>query len=86
MKYAGSDIKLAREKNDWDVLQLLSLPVSVFIEAKKGDNPRELCLVFDQTRPIITKKKNAFSTHMAASKPSKEFLNSKFTVDTVTEF
>ena len=43
-------------KNDLDVLQLLSLLVLVFIKAEKGDNPRYLCVVFDQTRPLITKK------------------------------
>ena len=77
---------MTRANNDLDVLQLLSLPVSVFIEAKKGNNPRKLYVVFDQTRPIITKKNNAFSTHMAASKPSKAFPNYNFTVDAVAEF
>ena len=60
MKYSDSGIKLAMAKNDLDVLQLLSLPVSVFIEAKKGDNQSELYVVFDQTYPIITKKNNDF--------------------------
>ena len=35
MKYADSDIKLARAKNDLDVFQLLSLPLLVFIEETK---------------------------------------------------
>ena len=38
MKYADSNIKLARAKNDLDdldVFQLLSLPLLVFIEASK---------------------------------------------------
>ena len=66
LKYADSDIKLARAKNDLYILQLLSLPVSVFIESTKGDKTCEICVVFDQTRPLITKKKNAFSTLTAA--------------------
>ena len=71
-------------KNDLDVLQLLSLPVLVFIKAAKGDNPRYLCVVVNQTHPLITKN-NVFSILMAAPKPSKAFLNYKFTVNTVTE-
>ena len=86
MKYADIDIKLARAKNDLDVFQLLSLPLLVFIEETKCDNPRELCLLCDQTNPLIAKKKNAFSTIMAASNPSKTFLEYKFTVDAVAQF
>ena len=86
MKYADSEIKLGRGKNDLYILQLRILPILVFIEAKKGDNPHDLCVVFDKTCPLITKKKNAFSTLMATSKPSKESLNSKFIVDVVYEF
>ena len=85
-KNDDSNIKLAREKNDLDVLQLLILTLLVFIEATKCNNPREICLLFDQTSPLITKKNNNFSTIMAASNPSKAFLNSKFTVDVVAEF
>ena len=83
MKYSYSNIKLARAKNYLDLFQLLSLPVSVFIEETKGSNPRDLCVVFDKTCPLITKKMNEFSTLVSALKPSKAFLNSKFTVDTV---
>ena len=86
MKYADSDINLVRANNDLDVLQLLSLTLLVFIEEEKSNNPLELCLLFDQTCPLITKKKNAVSTLMAASNPSKAFLSSKFTVDAVAEF
>ena len=86
MKYADSNIKLERAKNVLDVLPLLILPVSVFIKEMKGNNPRELCVVFDQIRSLITKKKNAFSTLMDASNPPKAFLNSKFTVDAVAKF
>ena len=86
MKYADSEIKLGRGKNDLYILQLRILPILVFIEAKKGDNPHDLCVVFDKTCPLITKKKNAVSTLMAASNPSKAFLSSKFTVDAVAEF
>ena len=89
MKYADSDIKLARAKNDLDdldVFQLLSLPLLVFIEASKWYNPHELCLLFNETSPLITKKKNAFSKFMAASNPSKAFLNYKFTFDAVARF
>ena len=73
-------------KNYLDVLQLLSLPVLVFIKSTKGDNPRYLCILFDQTHPLITKKNNAFSTLMAAPNPPKELLNYKFVVNTVAEF
>ena len=82
MKYINSDIKAAIAK-DLDVRQLLSLPVSVFLDTTKCDNPRVLCVVFDQTRPIITKIKDANAVLMAASKKSKAFLDSKFTVDVV---
>ena len=85
MKYSDSDIKAAMAK-DLDVRQLLSLPVLVFLDAKKGNNPRVLCVVFDQTRPLITKKKDENAVLMAASKKSKAFLDSKFTVDVVAEF
>ena len=79
MKYSDNDIKLVMEKSNLDVLQLPSLPVSVFIESMKGNNHREFSVVFDQTCPLITKKNNAFSTLMDASNPSKTFLNSKST-------
>ena len=69
-------------KNDLDVLQLLSLLVLVFIKAEKGDNPSYLCVVVNQTRPLITKN-NAFSILMAAPNPPKALLNYKFTVNTV---
>ena len=85
MKYPNSDIKAAMEK-DLDVRQLLSLPVLVFLDTKKGDNPRVLCVVFDQTRPLITKKKDANAVLMAASNISKSFLDSEFTVESVAEF
>ena len=85
MKYINSDIKAAIAK-DLDVRQLLSLPVSVFLDTTKCDNPRVLCVVFDQTRPIITKIKDANAVLMAASKASKAFLHYKFTVDAVAKF
>ena len=85
MKYSDSNIKSAMSKN-LDVLQLLSLPVSLFLDTTKVDNPRVLCVLFDQTRPLITKKKDANAVLMAASKTSKAFLDSKFTVDAVAEF
>ena len=64
----------------------MSLPVLVFIESTKGENPSEICVIFDQTCPLITKKKNAFSALMAASKPSKALLNYNFTVNAIAEF
>ena len=85
MKYSDSDIKAAMEKYLY-FHQLLSLPVSLFRDTTKGDNPRVLCVVFDQTRPLIAKKKDANAVLMAASRTSKSFLDSKFTVDTVAEF
>ena len=45
-----------------------------------------LCVAFNQTRPITTKKKGANAVLMAASKITKAFLDSKFAVDAVTEF
>ena len=75
-----------RAENDLDAIQILSLTVSVFIEAKKVDIPCKLCVVFDQIHPLITNKENTFSTLVAASKPPKAFLDSKFTVDAVAEF
>ena len=71
---------------DLDVRQILSLPVSVFLDSTKGDNPRVILVVFDQTRPLITKKKYANAVIMAASRTSKEFLDYKFTVNAVAEF
>ena len=58
----------------------------VFIEATKVDNPRDLCVVFDPKRPLISKGNNAFSKLMAASNTSKAFLNYKFTIGAVAEF
>ena len=63
----------------------MSLPVLVFINAAKGNNPRHLCVVFDKTHPLIFKN-NAFSTLIDAPNPQKAFLNSKFTVDTISEY
>ena len=71
---------------DLDVCQILSLPVSVFIDSTKGDNPRVILVVFDQTRPLITKKKYANVVIMAASSTPKAFLDYKFTVNAVAEF
>ena len=85
MKYPNSDIKAVMEK-DLDVCQLLSLSVLVFLDTKKGDNPRVLCVVFDQMRPLITKKKDANAVLMSASNISKSFLDSEFTVESVAEF
>ena len=42
IKYSDSDIKAAMAK-DLDVRQLLSLPVSVFLDTTKGENPHVLC-------------------------------------------
>ena len=42
--------------------------------------------MFDQTRPLIAKKKDTNVVLIAASKTSKAFLDYKFTVDTVAEF
>ena len=58
MKYSNTNIKAATEK-DLDVRQLLSLPVLVFLDTTKGDNPHVLCVVFNQTHPLITKKKDS---------------------------
>ena len=85
MKYSNSDIKSEMAK-DLDVCQLLSLTVSVFLDTTKGDNPRVLCVVFDQTRPLITKKKGDNAVIMAELKTPKAFLYFKFTVDAVAEF
>ena len=60
IKYDDSYIKLARANNDLDVLQLLSLLVSVFIESTECGNPHKLCVVFDQICPLLTNKKNIF--------------------------
>ena len=68
MKCANSGIKSARDENDLDVLHLLSLPVSVFLQATNGENIRELHVVFDQTRQQSITKKNALSMLIAASK------------------
>ena len=86
MKHSDRDIKLARAKNDLDVLQTMTLPVSVFIEAIKGNSPRKLCVVYEQTCHLINNKKNTFSTIIDYSKLSKAFLNSKFTVNAVAKF
>ena len=43
-------------------------------------------VVFDQTRPLIVKKKDTKAVLIAASKTTKEFLDYKFTVDAVDEF
>ena len=83
--YSNSDIKEAIEKY-LDVCQLLSLLVSVCIDTTEGDNHCVLCVVFNQTCPIITKKKDNNAVIMAASNTSNAFLDSKFTVDAVTEF
>ena len=71
---------------DFAFCQLLILPVSVFLDTTKGDNPCVLCVVFGQTRPLIAKKKDDNAILMATSRTSKSFLDSKFTVDTVAEF
>ena len=42
IKYSDSNIKAAMAK-DLGVRQLLSLPVSVFLDTTKGKNPRVLC-------------------------------------------
>ena len=68
MKCANSGIKSARDENDLDVLHLLSLPVSVFLQTTNGENIRELHVVFDQTRQQSITKKNALSMLIAASK------------------
>ena len=60
--------KLARKNIDLYFLQLMSLPVLVFINATKGNNPRHLCVVFNKTHPLILKNK-AFSTLIDAPKP-----------------
>ena len=73
-------------EKDLDVRQILSLPVSVFLDSTKGDNPRVILVVFDQTRPLIANKKDTNAVLMAASKKSKEFLDYKFTVNAVDEF
>ena len=85
MKYSDSDIKAAMV-NDLDVRQLPSLPVSVFLDTTNGDNPRVLYVVFNQTCPLITKKKDANAVLMDKSKTSKAFPDSKFTVNAVAEF
>ena len=85
MKYSNRDIKAAMAK-DLDVCQLLKLAVSVFLDTTKCDNPHVICVVFDQTCTLITKKKDANAMLMAASRTSKVFLDSKFTVDAVAEF
>ena len=85
MKYSDSKIKAVMEK-DLDALQLPSLSVSVFVDTTKDDNPRVLWVVFDQMRPLITKKKDANAVLMSASKKSKAFLDYKFTVNAVAEF
>ena len=85
MKYSNRDIKAAMAK-DLDVSQLLSLLVSVFLDTTKGDNPRVICVVFDQTRPLMTKNKDANAVLMSASKTPKAFLDSKVTVNAVAEF
>ena len=85
MKYSDSDIKAAMEKYLY-FHQLLSLPVSLFLDTTKGDNPRVLYVVLDKTRPLIAKKKDANAVLMAASRTSKSFLDSKFIVNTVAEF
>ena len=71
---------------DLDVRQLLSLPVSVFIDKTKGDNPRVIFVVFDQTLLLITKKKYSNAVLMDAWNTSKAFLDSKSTVNAVTGF
>ena len=85
MIYYNSDIKAEMEK-ELDVCQLLSVPVLVFIDTTKGDNRRVLCVVFNQTRPLITNKKNVNTVLMAASKTSNAFLDSTFTVNIVAKF
>ena len=85
MKYSNSNIKAAMAKA-LDFCQLLILPVSVFLDTAKGDNPCMLCVVFNQTHPLITKKKDANAVIMDSSKTAKVFLGSKFTVDAVAEF
>ena len=42
--------------------------------------------MFDQTRPLIVKKKDTKAVLIAASKTTKEFLDYKFTVDAVAGF
>ena len=85
MKYSVSNIKAAMAKYLY-FHQLLSLPVSLFRDTTKGDNPRVLYVVLDKTRPLIAKKKDANAVLMAASRTSKSFLDSKFIVNTVAEF
>ena len=46
MKCSNSYIKLAREKNDLDVLQLLGLIVSVFLQATNGNIPCDIHVSF----------------------------------------
>ena len=85
MKNSDSDIKLARAYNYLDVLQLLSLPISVFLQAANGDKPHDLHVAVDQTQPQSITKNNALTTLMAASKPSKSLLTTNFTVEVVPE-
>ena len=71
---------------DLDVRQLLILMVLVFIDTTKSDNLSVLWVLLDQMRPLITNKKDVNAVLVAASKISKVFLYSKFTVNVVDEF
>ena len=78
--------KLARDKNDLDVLQLLILKVSVFLQATNGNIPHYLYVALDKTRPKSITKKNVLTKLMSAQNLSKSLLTSRFIVEAVSEF